>query len=236
MPSTPTVRLLRLVVIFTATGALASVFLAWASAYIAQMRAIAPMAIDRNDSAAVAFENEFDITLRGVSGSRVRQFGYDDLVMCVIGHGRMPSDLFQRTYYSDDMFDWTESVHFTVQEVRAGWPFHSFQQRVVEEFPDHLQWLNRCMVGPGVRTIRGVTMPLSPIWQGAILSTVFYSIVFFAMLMLWRWLRSIRRHFRQRRGCCPSCAYPMGASDLCTECGEMLPLEARQTAALRKGE
>lgn len=28
-----------------------------------------------------------------------------------------------------------------------------------------------------------------------------------------------RRRSRARRGLCPSCAYPIGTSDVCTECG-----------------
>ena len=31
--------------------------------------------------------------------------------------------------------------------------------------------------------------------------------------------RGVRRWSRRRRGLCPACAYPAGASDVCTECG-----------------
>ncbi len=33
----------------------------------------------------------------------------------------------------------------------------------------------------------------------------------------------LRRFLRLRRGLCPKCAYPMGESSVCTECGRLLP-------------
>ncbi len=35
--------------------------------------------------------------------------------------------------------------------------------------------------------------------------------------------RLIRRFSRIRRGLCPKCAYPIGESNVCTECGQPLP-------------
>ncbi|TDJ58440.1 MAG: hypothetical protein E2O40_01500 [Planctomycetota bacterium] len=35
--------------------------------------------------------------------------------------------------------------------------------------------------------------------------------------------RLIRRFIRIRRGLCPACAYPRGASDVCSECGTAIP-------------
>ena len=37
----------------------------------------------------------------------------------------------------------------------------------------------------------------------------------------------LRRFLRLRRGLCPRCAYPMGMTDTCTECGATLPTRAR---------
>ena len=34
---------------------------------------------------------------------------------------------------------------------------------------------------------------------------------------------ALRRFLRLRRGLCPKCAYPMGDSSVCTECGRALP-------------
>ena len=41
--------------------------------------------------------------------------------------------------------------------------------------------------------------------------------------------RLLRRFWRLRRGLCPKCAYPMGESSVCTECGCGLPKRARTT-------
>ncbi len=38
---------------------------------------------------------------------------------------------------------------------------------------------------------------------------------------------ALRRFLRVRRGLCPKCAYPMGESSVCTECGRALPKRAR---------
>jgi predicted amidophosphoribosyltransferase len=37
---------------------------------------------------------------------------------------------------------------------------------------------------------------------------------------------ALRRWRRIKRGLCPACAYPVGASDVCTECGK--PVKPRE--------
>ena len=37
---------------------------------------------------------------------------------------------------------------------------------------------------------------------------------------------ALRRFLRLRRGLCPKCAYPMGESPVCSECGKALPKRA----------
>jgi hypothetical protein len=65
-----------------------------------------------------------------------------------------------------------------------------------------------------------------PIWPGFAINTMFYAgmlwIVFAARSDLRRW----RRWRRIRRGLCPACAYPVGTSPVCTECGTALPSTA----------
>ena len=59
-------------------------------------------------------------------------------------------------------------------------------------------------------------VPLRPIWPGFAINTVFYAVglwgLFAAPFALRRWRRI-------KRGLCPKCAYPVGTSDVCTECG-----------------
>ena len=62
-------------------------------------------------------------------------------------------------------------------------------------------------------------LPVGPIWPGFAINTIFYAAI------AWLPFASLRRIPRQRRikrGLCPSCAYPIGASDVCTECGETI--------------
>jgi hypothetical protein len=46
-----------------------------------------------------------------------------------------------------------------------------------------------------------------------------FSVVGFAL-----WQRSQRRLYRRANGLCPACAYPIGTSPVCTECGHQLCL------------
>jgi hypothetical protein len=66
-------------------------------------------------------------------------------------------------------------------------------------------------------------LPLWPIWSGFLLNTLFYAV---ALWLLICGPFSLRRLIRVRRGLCPKCTYPMGASDVCTECGKSLPKRA----------
>ena len=77
-----------------------------------------------------------------------------------------------------------------------GWPAHSMQA----ELPDSYN--------------------LHPLWPGFAVNTLFYAAI------LWFLIRgpfALRRSLRLRRGLCPKCAYPMGESAVCTECGKTLP-------------
>ncbi len=64
-----------------------------------------------------------------------------------------------------------------------------------------------------------------PLWPGFAANTVFYMTILATLWLLIRvgYFYAFRRLIRQRRGLCPACAYPMGESDVCTECGKALP-------------
>jgi hypothetical protein len=72
-------------------------------------------------------------------------------------------------------------------------------------------------------------LPLRPHWPGFIVNTLVYALtlwIFFAAL------GRMRRMIRRRRGLCPACAYPVGQSPTCTECGAAVNQNrARQEAA-----
>ena len=59
-------------------------------------------------------------------------------------------------------------------------------------------------------------LPLAPIWPGFAINTVFYAVV---LWLLFAAPFALRRWRRIKRGLCAKCAYPVGTSDKCTECG-----------------
>jgi hypothetical protein len=65
---------------------------------------------------------------------------------------------------------------------------------------DHLLWLGQA----------------TPMWPGFAINTVFYAAI---LWLLFATPFALRRWRRIKRGLCPACAYPVGASDVCTECG-----------------
>ena len=62
-------------------------------------------------------------------------------------------------------------------------------------------------------------LPLEIDWRGFAINTVSYAI---ALWLLIAGLLALRRFHRRRRGLCPKCAYPVGESAVCTECGREL--------------
>ncbi len=65
-----------------------------------------------------------------------------------------------------------------------------------------------------------IALPLLPILPGFLINTVFYAGI------LWLVIPGpfvLRRFLRVRRGLCPKCAYAIGESAVCTECGNELP-------------
>jgi hypothetical protein len=60
-------------------------------------------------------------------------------------------------------------------------------------------------------------LPLRPIWPGFAINTLFYAAI---LWLLFAAPFALRRMRRIKRGLCPACAYPVGTSAVCTECGE----------------
>ena len=116
-----------------------------------------------------------------------------------------------------------------VVQHQLGWPARSLhfvhllprpgedELRGVLELPDCLGWMSR---------YGEMELPLSPLSLGFTLNTLFYAAVLWLLICGPFMLRRIvRRRLLLQRGRCPACAYPMGESDVCTECG--IPLGPR---------
>jgi hypothetical protein len=74
-------------------------------------------------------------------------------------------------------------------------------------------------LAPAVRTPRRVLLT-TPLWPGFAVNTLFYAAILWPLIC---GASVIHRCIRRRRGLCPWCAYPMGQSGVCTECGRPLP-------------
>jgi hypothetical protein len=66
-----------------------------------------------------------------------------------------------------------------------------------------------------------------PLWPGFAINTIFYAAILWALFFA---PGSVRRMIRRRRGLCPACAYPIGTSPVCTECGTTLSSTACNAA------
>jgi hypothetical protein len=61
--------------------------------------------------------------------------------------------------------------------------------------------------------------PCLPIWPGFAINTILYAAI---LWLLFAAPGTIRRWRRIKRGLCPECAYPVGSSETCTECGAVI--------------
>ena len=61
-------------------------------------------------------------------------------------------------------------------------------------------------------------LPLTLVWPGFAINSAFYA----AVSLLPFGPFALRRFIRTKRGLCPKCAYPVGESAVCTECGQEL--------------
>ena len=68
-------------------------------------------------------------------------------------------------------------------------------------------------------TARGgkLRLPFLPLPLGFAINTIFYAA---ALWLLFAFPFVLRRRRRIKRGLCPACAYPVGDSAVCTECGK----------------
>ncbi|MCI0631313.1 MAG: hypothetical protein L0Y44_11750 [Phycisphaerales bacterium] len=69
--------------------------------------------------------------------------------------------------------------------------------------------------------------PLGVVCPGFAINTIFYAAI---LWLLFAAPSFIRRRIRIKRGLCPACAYPVGESETCTECGKPIPCPSRGRA------
>ena len=100
-------------------------------------------------------------------------------------------------------YSWTDAgmtVNAFAYDWRYGWPMRSLMT-------------DANVSGTG----RPETPPTRPLWPGFAINTIFYAAVLWLPFAA---LGGLRRRRRIKRGLCPACAYPVGDSAVCTECGK----------------
>lgn len=121
--------------------------------------------------------------------------------------------------------------------VRAGWPCMALEgeywhdaTRAVAPGPTRVSGalVIRGQYASADRLFLPRMLPLRPRWTGFAVNSVML-----ALLLWFAWLavRTTRRTVRKRRGQCPWCAYPMGVSNRCSECGRELGRRAAKLSA-----
>jgi hypothetical protein len=84
---------------------------------------------------------------------------------------------------------------------------------------------------PVISEVLRCPIPIRPIWPGFAINTIFYAAI---LWLLFAAPPTIRRWRRIKRGLCPACAYPIGSSDKCTECGALVPLPLKEGTSSRR--
>ena len=106
---------------------------------------------------------------------------------------------------------------YAVKRVRCGGPLRTLQWESWNGMPQAPAGVFSPNVGNDGLIIGKFLIPRTPLWPGLAINTIFYA------AMLWLLLAApgrLRRFMRLRRGLCPACAYPIGTSNVCTECGK----------------
>lgn len=111
--------------------------------------------------------------------------------------------------------------------MRAGFPLRAFEAQRWADFTPVPYGNPPTTIDRGVWIVRksgaDYLIPIEPLWLGLVFNSLLYAGVASVVVWIPGWYR---RRRRAGRGLCPACAYPMGTSAVCTECGAPLPAAA----------
>ena len=96
-----------------------------------------------------------------------------------------------------------------------GWPARSLEQSIWRDLVTG-ESLAKNSVGLNWGNASTDRLPQKPIWPGFAINTVFYAAIVWVLFAVPGY---VKRRRRIKRGLCPTCAYPVGASEKCSECG-----------------
>jgi hypothetical protein len=128
-----------------------------------------------------------------------------------IDHGELCGD--DRTMAVTPTFGLWGPFHY-----RAGWPLHCLAGEWFNNNPPVKALSTPALLKPARPLFLGNdrVLPLDSIWPGFAINTLFHAAI---LWLLFAGPGTVRRNRRIRRGLCPACAYPVGESNVCTECG-----------------
>jgi hypothetical protein len=102
---------------------------------------------------------------------------------------------------------------------RAGWPMLTMEGATWSnplEPSSRLQRHGLFFPPSGWPNAATMGIPYVPIWRNFAINTLFYAAI---LWLLFAAPFALRRRSRIKRGLCLACGYPIGESDVCTECG-----------------
>ena len=182
------------VVVFLLLGAVVNVAVALAIAAFSSPRQAVEMPLSETDSLLIAaLLQRFDGSIQDDPSWLLRRGPGVEWITGV--NVRNPSA------------DW-----FSLFAMRSGWPVYSLSGET---------WLLNSSDDPQDHSLlsipsRDMVLPLRPLWPGFAINTLVYAAV---PWLLFAAPGRVRRWRRIRRGLCIKCAYPVGTSEVCTECG-----------------
>ena len=191
-------RRLLIIAIFLLLGAVVNVAVAWCYAiggWLPEGRQTT-VELDRGEAKQL-FADRLAVVAEPTSGYEERCVGRTFLVVSID-----PPDL----------------AEHQVQVLMTGWPCLALEG----------QWglvhgrskASGLLITRWERRHQAVAFPLRPLWPGFAVNTLLYAVILWLLLL---GPFALRRFLRLRWGLCPKCAYPMGESQVCTECGKPLP-------------
>ncbi len=217
-------RRLLIIGIFLLLGAVVNVAVAWGCAILAE----SPRPLSRTDTDEPQWPRNVPAHWPPVRGAlEGKSFGFH----IHRSHARRVD--------RDDKGSVALTEHYVIDVIRVGWPSVAFQwdswlelevsggSKATNRFdghPPYTAW-HIGLKPPDLLLPQPIDqwrrLPIRPAtWLGLSANTFFYA------TLLWLLIPGpfvLRRLLRVRRGLCPKCAYPMGESAVCTECGKALP-------------
>jgi hypothetical protein len=120
-------------------------------------------------------------------------------------------------------------------ERASGWPLYALRYEWLLEFDNSFPKPNTTgsyglLLIPAEWLPKGyqTDLPWLPLWPGFAIDTIFYATI---LWLLFAAPGTLRRWRRIKRGLCPVCAYPVGTSHVCTECGKPVKVRSVEPAS-----